>query len=154
MSDDTSPRLMIPALGAVYRKLDCMALPLLRIGMGAILFPHGCQKLFGWFGGAGLDRFGQIFGQLGYQPGWFWAAVVGTTEVVGGLLLAFGLFTRAAALALTIFMINAVWTTSAKGFFWTQGGAEYSGLILLVVLVFLIRGGGPCSLDRKIGREF
>jgi putative oxidoreductase len=153
MSDDAT-RLYIPALGAIYRRLDCIALPLLRITMGAVLFPHGCQKLFGWFGGAGLDRFAQTFGQLGYQPGWLWAILVGSTEALGGLLLAIGLFTRPAALAITIFMLNAIWWTSRKGFFWTQGGAEYSIIILAVALVFLIRGGGACSVDRMIGREF
>ena len=65
-----------------------------------------------------------------------------------------GLFTRAAALALVIFMIVAVHFTSGKGFFWTAGGLEYSLLILLVGLVFLIRGGGDYSLDRRLGREF
>jgi putative oxidoreductase len=50
-------------------------------------------------------------------------------------------------------MIVAVHFTSGKGFFWTQGGLEYSLLILLVGLVFLVHGGGEYSLDRKLGRE-
>jgi uncharacterized membrane protein YphA (DoxX/SURF4 family) len=50
-------------------------------------------------------------------------------------------------------MINAVWFTSAKGFFWTQGGLEYSLLIGVVALVFLIRGGGNFSVDHALGRE-
>ena len=65
-----------------------------------------------------------------------------------------GLFTRIAALFVVIFMINAVWFTSAKGFFWTQQGSEFSILILAVALVFLIRGGGKCSLDGNMSREF
>ena len=65
-----------------------------------------------------------------------------------------GLFTRVASLFLVIFMIFGVHFTSQKGFFWTAGGAEYSLLILFVGLVFLIRGGGKCSLDSKMGREF
>jgi len=152
MSD--KPQLYIPALAPIYQRLDCVALPMLRIAMGLILFPHGCQKLFGWFGGRGLDAFAQLFGNMGYKPGMFWAVVVGLTEALGGLLLAFGLFTRLAALAIAIFMLNAIYWTSAKGFFWTAGGSEYSILILVVALVFLIRGGGPCSVDRMIGREF
>ncbi|HEY2134393.1 MAG TPA: DoxX family protein [Xanthobacteraceae bacterium] len=152
MSD--TPRLYIPALAPLYQKLDCVALPMLRIVMGAVLFPHGCQKLFGWFGGAGLEKFGQIFGGLGYHPGWLWAVLVGSTEALGGILLAVGLFTRPAALAITIFMLNAIYWTSEKGFFWTKGGSEYSIVILAVALVFLFRGGGRCSLDRAIGREF
>lgn len=65
-----------------------------------------------------------------------------------------GLFTRVASLFLVIFMIFGAHFTSQKGFFWTQGGAEYSLLILVVGLVFLIRGGGNCSLDQKMSREF
>jgi uncharacterized membrane protein YphA (DoxX/SURF4 family) len=51
-------------------------------------------------------------------------------------------------------MINAVWFTSAKGFFWTSGGLEYSLLLLLVAIVFLVRGGGQCSLDNRMSKEF
>ena len=61
--------------------------------------------------------------------------------------------TRFAAAAILIFMINAVWFTSAKGFFWTAGGLEYSLLIGVVALVFLIRGGGNLSVDQAIGKE-
>lgn len=65
-----------------------------------------------------------------------------------------GLFTRVSSLFLVIFMIFGAQFTSQKGFFWTQGGAEYSLLILVVGLVFLFHGGGKLSLDSRIGREF
>ena len=68
-------------------------------------------------------------------------------------MLAVGFLTRFAAAAILIFMINAVWATSAKGFFWSQGGCEYSILIGVVALVFLIRGGGRFSVDRALGWE-
>ena len=64
-----------------------------------------------------------------------------------------GLLTRFAAAAVLIFMIVAVNFTSAKGFFWSQGGWEYPLLIGACALFFLLRGGGPCSLDGAIGRE-
>lgn len=150
---DISVRPYVPALSGICQKIEPYALPLLRLVMGVILIPHGCQKLFGWFGGAGLERFAQIFAQIGYKPGLFWAIVVALTEIVGGSFLAVGFLTRFAALAIVIFMINAVYITSAKGFFWTQGGSEYSLLILFVALVFLIRGGGKYSVDGVIGRE-
>ena len=146
-------RLYVPALGPIYEKLDPFVLPILRVGMGLILIPHGAQKLFGWFGGMGFERFVQLFSNLGYKPGALWVTLVALTEFVGGMLLVLGLFTRAAALALVIFMIVAVHFTSGKGFFWTAGGLEYSLLILLVGLVFLIRGGGDYSLDKKLGRQ-
>jgi putative oxidoreductase len=143
----------IPALAPIYDKLTPFALPILRVGIGLILIPHGAQKLFGWFGGMGYEKFVALFNTLGYRPGIFWLTLVALTEFVGGILLVLGLFTRFAALALVIFMIVAVHFTSGKGFFWTAGGLEYSLLILFVGLVFLIRGGGEYSLDRKFGRE-
>ena len=147
------PRYYIPALAPIYDKLTPFALPLLRIVLGLILIPHGLQKLFGVFGGTGIARFAQIMDGAGYRPGIFWTFVIALTEALGGLLLVLGLFTRFAALAVVIFMINAVHFTSAKGFFWTAGGLEYSLLILFVALVLLIRGGGDYSLDQKLGRE-
>lgn len=128
-------------------------LPMLRIVLGLILIPHGCQKLFGWFGGMGFTKFVELFDKIGYKPGVLWLTLVALTEFAGGLLLVFGLFTQFAAAAVAIFMINAVIFTSAKGFFWTAGGMEYSILILAVALVFLIKGGGECSIDRKMGKE-
>jgi putative oxidoreductase len=150
----TSARLIIPAFASIYDASERYALPLLRAALGLILMPHGCQKLFGLFGGMGFEKFSELFDKLGYKPGWFWVLVVGLTELVGGACLVLGLFTRVAALLVVIFMINAVWFTSAKGFFWSAGGSEYSLLILFAALVFLIRGGGACSLDGRIGREF
>jgi len=146
-------RFYIPGLAPIYEKLTPFALTILRVGIGLILIPHGAQKFFGWFGGMGYEKFVALFNTLGYRPGVLWLTLVALTEFVGGILLVLGLFTRAAALALVIFMIVAVHFTSGKGFFWTQGGLEYSLLILFVGLVFLIRGGGDYSLDRKLGRE-
>jgi putative oxidoreductase len=153
MSDMAAPRPYVPAFAGIYNTFEPIALPLLRVAMGLILFPHGCQKLFGWFGGLGFEKFTQIFDKIGWHPAAFWVAVVALTELVGGLMLAFGFLTRFAAAAILIFMINAVWATSAKGFFWTAGGYEYSLLIGFVALVFLIRGGGRFSIDHALGRE-
>ena len=124
----TSSRYYVPALAKIYAALDAYMLPLLRASLGAILIPHGCQKLFGWFGGMGFTRFAALFDQIGYRPGAFWVTVV-------------------------IFMINAVWFTSAKGFFWTAGGSEFSILLLVVALVFLIKGGGNLSVDERMSKE-
>ena len=115
--------------------------------------PHGCQKLFGWFGGMGFVRFSALFDQIGYKPGALWVTIVALTELIGGIMLILGLFTRVAALAVVIFMINAVWFTSAKGFFWTAGGSEFSILLLAVAFVFLVRGGGDLSIDSKMSKE-
>jgi putative oxidoreductase len=153
MADTTAPRPYVPAFSGIYAAFDPIALPLLRLTMGLILFPHGCQKLFGWFGGLGFEKFTEIFDKIGWHPAVFWVALVALTESVGGLMLAFGFLTRFAAAAIMIFMMNAVWATSAKGFFWAQGGMEYPILIGVVALVFLIKGGGRFSVDHALGKE-
>ena len=84
----------------------------------------------------------------------FWGTLVGLTELIGGILLVLGLFTRGAALAVVIFMINGVYFTSKTGgFFWTNRGSEFAILILAAAVFFMIRGGGAWSLDQKLGRE-
>ena len=151
---EAASRLYVPALGGIYGAANAYAEPILRIGLGAVLIPHGMQKLFGAFGGMGLTNNAALFERLGYTPGMFWGTLVGCTELIGGILLVLGLFTRAAALAVMIFMLNAVYVTSkAGGFFWTNRGSEFSILILATAVFFLIRGGGEWSLDRKLGRE-
>jgi putative oxidoreductase len=150
---DATQRFYIPAFGRLYEAVSEFAEPILRIGLGGILIPHGCQKLFGMFGGQGLSANAALFDRIGYSPGMFWGTLVGCTELVGGILLILGLFTRFAAAAVFIFMIVAVKFTSAKGFFWTNGGFEFALLIGICALYFLLRGGGHWSLDRMIGRE-
>src|SRR3954454_15387783 len=98
-------RYYIPALGNLYSKFEPYVLPLLRAGLGIILLAHGCQKLFGMFGGMGLNANAALFQRLGYSPGMFWGTLVGCTEVVAGTLLVLGLFTRPAALSFVIFMM-------------------------------------------------
>jgi putative oxidoreductase len=149
-------RLIIPALGPLYAKLTRLSYPMIRAATGLILMPHGAQKLFGWFGGRGLEATGSGFAQnLGLEPGVFWAALVGGTEFFGGLCLVIGFLTRPAALGVTILMTVAILTVHLpKGFFWGQGGYEYPLLWGLIALAIAFRGGAEMSLDRAIGREF
>src|SRR5262245_488739 len=141
-------KLYIPALGRYYDAAHGCAETMLRIVLGCILIPHGMQKLFGAFGGMGLTANAALFDRLGYHPGMFWGTLVGLTELIGGILLVIGFLTRGAALAVVIFMLNAVYFTSKTGgFFWTNRGSEYSLLILAVAVFFLIRGSGKWSVD-------
>ena len=73
--------------------------------------------------------------------------MVGLTEFAGGLCLALGLFTRWAAAPILIFLLTAVVYHSRFGFYWNARGFEYPLFWAIVVFHFLIRGGGPCSLD-------
>ena len=154
MSPEQS-RLIVPAVGGLYRATDGLADALIRIALGALLLPHGLQKLLGWFGGRGLAANTALFDKLGYSPGWLWGNIVVGTEVVGSILLILGLWTRPAALAVGIFSFNAILFTARRGgFFWSDGGAEYSILLFVCALFVMIRGAGAFSLDRAIGREF
>jgi len=129
-----------------------LAFPLVRIVVGALLVPHGAQKLFGWFGGYGLEATGQFFGtQLGMNPGIVFAFLAGFVEFFGGLALVFGLLTRTAAIGVAVLMAVALTVHVPKGFFWTGGGFEYPLMWGLLAIAIAINGAGRFSLDRKLG---
>lgn len=128
---------------------------LLRIAIGAFLMPHGAQKLFGWFGGYGLEATGQFFQtQLGFSNGYLAALGAGSVEFFGGLFLALGLLTRPAAAAITVMLLVASTVHFGAGFFWTDGGWEYPILWAVAALTFVARGGGAYSLDRRFNIKF
>ncbi len=157
MTEKTSEtRLIIPALAPLYATLSRWSYPIIRFFTGLILVPHGAQKLFGWFGGRGLEATGAgLAKNLGLEPGVFWAALLGGTEFFGGLLVAVGLLTRPAAVGIVIIMAVAIFTVHLpNGFFWGAGGYEYPMLWGLVALAIAFRGGAEMSIDRAIGREF
>src|ERR1700730_4125568 len=84
-----------------------IGLLLLRLTVGLTLAAHGAQKLFGWFGGPGLDKTGMFFEKLGFVPGRRHALMAGLAEAGGGLLLALGLVTPLAASAVFAVMLVA-----------------------------------------------
>ena len=87
---------------------------LLRLSVGGFFFGHGTQKLFGWFGGHGLDATAECFEQLGLRPGKRNAIAAGAAEAGGGALLALGLATPLAGAALTGTMLTAIDRVHAK----------------------------------------
>lgn len=112
--------------------------------------PHGAQKLFGWFGGFGLDATGQFFeDQLGFSNGYLAALGAGSIEFFGGLALALGLLTRPVAAAITLMLLVASTFHIGAGFFWTTGGYEYPILWAVLTFSYVTKGAGPFSLDRK-----
>ena len=147
---------IIPAFAPLYRSLSRFADPLSRAAVGLLLMPHGAQKLFGWFGGYGLEGTAGFFaGNLGLEPGFFWAGLVGGVEFFGGLFLAVGFLTRPVAAAIAILMAVAMFRVHlGNGFFWTDGGYEYPLMWGLLALGYVLRGGGGTSIDGRIGREF
>lgn len=128
---------------------------LLRVAAGAFLVPHGAQKLFGWFGGYGLEATGQFFQtQLGFSQGYLVALGSGSIEFFGGIALAVGLLTRFSALAIAVLLVVASTVHTGAGFFWTDGGWEYPVLWATVALSFVTKGGGRYSIDNMLGLRF
>jgi putative oxidoreductase len=153
-ADEARPRPLIPALAGISDALSPFAEPLIRVTAGLLLVPHGAQKLFGWFGGYGLEATGQFFATKLGLPASF-ALLAGLIEFIGGFMLAAGLLTRpVAALVFGVMAYAVVGVHLGAGFFWTNGGYEYPLLWGMVALAFVLRGGGRYSLDARIGREF
>jgi putative oxidoreductase len=144
-----APKLIVPALGRFYAALAPVTELLMRLMAGGSLAFHGAQILFGNMEGAA-----RFFESVGFDHGLLWAWVVGILELVCGLCLALGLLTRLAAGPIIVFLIVAIVTYHLEfGYNWESRGIEYPLFWALVVLHFLVRGGGAWSLDRLIGRE-
>jgi putative oxidoreductase len=127
---------------------------LLRLTIGGLFIGHGTQKLFGWFGGPGLEQTGEAFEGLGIRPGRRNAIAAGVSEAGGGALLAAGLLTPLAATALTGTMLTAIQRVHAKNGPWvTQGGYEYNLVLIVAVLTVAELGPGGLSLDAALGQE-
>jgi len=145
---------VLPVVAPLTAALSPLGEPLIRATIGLMLVPHGAQKLFGWFGGYGLEATGQFFAsKLGLPPSF--ALLAGLIEFFGGLMLAAGLLTRpVAALAVGVMAYAAFGVHLGNGFFWTNGGYEFALMWGLIALAFVFRGGGQYSVDALIGREF
>ena len=129
-----------------------IGLLLLRVVVGLTLAAHGAQKLFGWFGGPGLDATGQGLAGLGFHPGRRHALMAGVVESGAGLLLALGLITPLAAAAVGAVMVVAAWSAHVKqGFFIQGGGFEYNLVLGVAGLVLAFTGAGALSLDALAG---
>ena len=141
-------------LVSILKTDKSLAALVLRVGLGLALMPHGAQKLFGWFGGYGLEGTGQWMASIGLQPGLLMAALAGAAEFFGGLALLLGLLTRPAA-ALTAFtMLIAVFSVHiGNGFFMANNGYEYAFVLLVAALSLLISGGGRYSVDGLISAK-
>jgi putative oxidoreductase len=150
---EKTPKL-IPFMEPIYIALAPFTALALRLVAGLFLVPHGAQKLFGWFGGYGLEATGQYFSSAGMANGYAIALSAGLVEFVGGLALAIGLLTRVSAAATTILLLVALSVHIPNGFFWTSSGYEYPVVWSLLTFSFWVNGGGAYSIDRLIGREF
>lgn len=123
-----------------------------RLVFGLVMAAHGSQKLFGWFGGYGLAGTGGFFEQLGFRPGRFFAAIAGTTEVAGGLLLAFGLLgPLGPALILSVMLVAAATVHWQNGLWASNNGLEITLLYGAASVALALTGFGAMSLDAVLG---
>jgi len=129
---------------------------LLRVAVGLALVPHGLRNTFGLFPKTGIraHNIAQLAAQLdgdGYRPGKLWAPLISVVQLVGGPLLALGLFTRPVAVPIVLFLIVACYERwRVGGYFWNMLGLEYTLMWTIAALYFLVHGGGMYSLDHVL----
>ena len=127
----------------------------LRVPIGIILAAHGAQKLFGWFGGYGLEGTGQWMASIGLEPGYLMALLAGSAEFYGGLALVLGLFTRPAAALSAFTMLVALFSVHFEhGLFLVNDGYEYALALLAATVALTIQGAGSFSVDNTLAKKF
>jgi len=128
---------------------------IVRVFFGLAMAAHGAQKLFGWFGGYGINRTGGFFETIGFRPGAAFATAAGLSEMGGGLLLSLGLFTPVGAAAVLSAMLVAMVSVHLKnGFFAAGNGIEMPFLYAVAASGIAFTGGGAISLDALLGLSF
>lgn len=126
----------------------------LRIPIGIILMAHGAQKLFGWFGGYGLEGVGGWMESIGLSPGILMAFLAGSAEFFGGLFIVLGLLIRPSAFVAGITMVVAILVVHLeKGLFVSNGGYEFGLALLAATVSLMISGSGAVSLDKIIEKK-
>jgi putative oxidoreductase len=137
---------------------DDWTLTLIRVVAGGVMLPHGMQKMFGWFGGAGFTGTIHNFGQRGFAAPLVFLVIL--AEFFGSIGLILGFLSRIAALGIAVDMtVAAITTTSKFGMFinWSgkqKGeGMEFQFLMIAMAVAILIAGGGAWSVDRVLSDE-
>jgi putative oxidoreductase len=138
------PRLFIPALRPFYDWSVPFSYAFIRIVAGLLLIPHGIPKFT-----RGFEATAASFDGRGYHPGWLVAGLIMFNESVGGALIAAGFLTRLCAASAAIELAVITFGLVPKGF----EAYRYTLLWGLILFGIALGGGGPYSLDRKLGRE-
>jgi len=128
-----------------------LGLLLIRLVFGLTFAAHGTQKLFGWFGGYGLGGTAGWLESIGFKPGKFYAASAGLSEIVGGVLLALGLWLPMAALLITFTMLVAIVKVHNGSYWITANGNEYNVAIIAVAIGLALVGPGEYALTALLG---
>ena len=143
------PKLLFPGLAGFYAAVSELWYPMIRITVGAILFVHGWGKIK-----TGITGIAGYLGKVGLAPPEPLAYIVFINETIGAVCIVLGLFTRFFAASIAIELAVALWIVHyAKGFGASAGGYEYVLMWGIIMFAIALRGGGPYSLDRVIGKE-
>ncbi len=139
-----------------------LGLTILRLALAVVFVAHGAHELFGVWGNPGVGPGGlaytsSVYAGLGLHPEFLLAVLAAVTQLVGGVLLAFGYLTRWAAVAIALYLSVGVWKAHWQwGFFlnWTGAagrgqGIEYSFALMGALLCLVFTGGGPWSIDGR-----
>ncbi len=140
--------------GRLNATTDTWVLLPVRLALGAIFIVHGIQKVAPIWGGRGLAAWTSGHAPFNLQPSWAWLTAAAFAELIGGLLVFLGFYTRAGALmiacVMSVAMLGVHWN---HGFFLTNGGFEYTLALLAMAITLMIAGGGNGSIDyQRYGR--
>ena len=155
MMRTTTRQYYIPALAAIHQKLKPLALPLLRVGLGAIFVAHGYGKFKGALFGDGLEGMAGRLGEKGFEPEiiWAWGAMI--IEFFGGMAIVLGLYTRLFAFFAALMMYLIVFKyKGAEIFFAHRGGIEYELVLAVLFSFFAVIGSGKYGLDNNLRKTF
>jgi putative oxidoreductase len=125
----------------------------LRLALGAVFVAHGAQKVFGSFNGPGFNAFTSGNTPFPFmRPASAWLAAAALSELIGGILVLLGLFTRIGAFLISCVMLTAIFGILWPNFFGSNRGFEYPMTLLAVAFALLIAGGGIASVDLALSR--
>lgn len=133
-----------------YRDFSNFAILILRLTIGVIFVLHGMGKLFGSFGGGGIEGLTQMLSGLGFGVPSFWAWILAVSEFLAGIFLILGVLPKMSAFLIVAIMVVAIVTVhGSKGFFAMQGGFEYQLLIIAASISLMLTGAGKYSLFNR-----
>lgn len=131
-------------MGMSESSLADVGLLIVRLVIGLTFIGHGTQKLFGWFGGAGISGTGQWLESLGFRPGGrIWAILAGALELLAGAMLCVGVLLPVAAVFVIVVMLDAIITVHWRNGYWAdRGGFEYNVVLIATVIALACVGPG------------
>ena len=139
----------------IYGDTVSAALLVARVAIGLGFAAHGVQKLFGWFGGPGLNTTGEFMIKLGWRQGRLFGILASSSETIGGSLIALGFLWPLGPALLILMMTTAALTVHVKnGFFNDKRGYELNLIYAMSALILTFIGPGDYSLDRFLGLDW